>query len=347
MTIKLKNNMYNIKSKIFGAWIFLALFAISCEKAYDPYPTFETVPHSFGKFKAATPTSLNFGNNNSKLEGDLLWISTDGKVKVTESDLYITWTESYKDKDGLPKTANHGKRKLKNSTDVGAAREAKPWSFTAVDIYNLFKDAKFDYKDDKGVVAVFDAPKDGDRSASSRFTSNDKFVLSWAFKGDDGRYFDSWSGGICSETVGSNCSLTFGVICTSAIEGTYKAVAVGKSTDSCCPDLTTVESTVTIKALGSGKYEISDFSGGLYQKWYEVYGIDAAYAAVTDKTKNKLIGDITDACNKVSGSWAEPFQDATLPFMIISGQSIPAEGKIVYKWTNGYDDFGDVTLTKQ
>jgi hypothetical protein len=339
--------MNNIKSKIIGAWVFLAVFAISCEKAYDPYPVFETVPNSFGKFKPATPTSLNFGNNAAKLEGDLQWISFDSKVKVVERDLFITWSESYKDKDGLPKTASHGKRKLSTSTDVGNQREPKPWSVTAEEIYKLFADAKFDYKDEKGVVGVFASPKDADRSESSRFTSNDKFVLSWAWKADDGRYFDSWSGGICSETAGSNCSLTFGVICTSAIEGTYKAVAVGKSTDSCCPDLTTVESTVTIKSLGSGKYEISDFSGGLYQKWYEVYGIDGAYVSSTDKAKNKLIGDITDACNKVSGSWAEPFQDATLPLMIITGASIPGNGTIVYKWTNGYADYGDVTLTKQ
>jgi hypothetical protein len=320
------------------------LIVSGCEKAYDPYPVFETVPHSFGKFKSGTSTSLLYGNNNSQLSGDLQWISVDQKVNVVETDLYITWTENYKDKDGLPKTASHGKKKLKTITDPGPARTPKDWSFSAAEIYALFKDAKFDYKDDAGERSVFGNPKDTDRNTTnSYFTSNDKFVLSWGFKGDDGRYFDSWSQGICSETVGSNCSLSFGVVCVSDLAGTYTSTTTGKSTDTCCPDETTVESTVTITSLGSGKYEISDFSAGLYKKWYEVYGITDAYVAETDKTKNKLRGDILDACNKISGSWVEPFSES----LTISGVSLVSDKKITYTWENGYGDKATVTLTKQ
>lgn len=325
---------------------FIALTLLlmgGCEDAYNPYPDFETVPHSFGKFKAGTVTSLIYSNNNAGLSGDLQWISTDSKVKVVEIDLYITWSESYKDKDGLPKTAVHGKRKLKSTTDVGNAREPKEWSLTATEIYNLFKGVTFDYKDDAGARDVFANPKDTDRSPNSYFTSNDKFILSWGLKGDDGRYFDSWSQGICSETVGSNCSLSFGVICTSALAGRYTSTTTGTSTDPCCPDPVTVESEVEFKDLGSGKYEISDFSAGLYKAWYSIYGIDDAYMAETDKTKNKLRGDVLDACNKISGTWVEPFSES----MTITGISIPSEGKIEYAWVNGYGDKATVVLTKK
>lgn len=321
----------------------LMIMVASCEDAYNPYPEFETVPHSLAKFKSGSPTSFLFGNNASMLEGDLQWITTDGKVKVVETDYYITWSESYLDKDGLPKTANHGKMKLKNTTDVGNQREAKSWSFTAADVYSVFKDAKFDYGDSVGLRSVFGNPKDGDRSDKKYFTSNDKFTLTWGFKADDGRYFDTWSQGICSETVGSNCSLSFGVICVSNIAGTYTSTTTGTSTDDCCPTESTVTSEVTITSLGSGKYVISDFSAGLYQYWYEVYGIDSAYTSSTDKTKNKLIGDILDACDKISGAWVEPFAEP----MKISGFSSPDLGVITYSWENGYGDKATVTLTKK
>ncbi len=321
----------------------LGLLAVGCEKPVDPYPEFQTVPHGFGKYKAGTPTSMFFGQNGSKLEGDLQWISTDGKVTVTEIDLYVSWSESYLDQDGLPKTAVHGKKKITTLASAGAARTPQAWSFSAADVYNLYKGITFDYKDGAGARNVFDNPKDTRRSASSYFTPNDKFVISWGFKAQDGRYFDTWSGGICNNSVGANCTLNFGVVCNSAIEGTYKGVTSGTSTDGCCPGTVEAEATVTLTKVGTGKYEISDFSSGLYKKWYEIYGIDDTYMANIDKTKNKLRGDITDACNKISGAWTEPFGET----MTIAGDVDPATGKITYNWVNGYGDKASVTLTKQ
>ncbi|MBK8633616.1 MAG: hypothetical protein IPN72_08630, partial [Saprospiraceae bacterium] len=136
---------------------------------------------------------------------------------------------------------------------------------------------------------------------------------------------------------------SFGVICVSNIAGTYTSTTTGTSTDDCCPTESTVTSEVTITSLGSGKYVISDFSAGLYQYWYEVYGIDSAYTSSTDKTKNKLIGDILDACDKISGAWVEPFAEP----MKISGFSSPDLGVITYSWENGYGDKATVTLTKK
>jgi len=321
----------------------LLLYAAGCEKAYDPYPEFETVPHGFGAYKAGTPTSMFFGNNESKLEGTLQWITTDGKVTVKEMDLYVTWSEGYLDKDGLPKTAVHGRKKLKSISSVPAARTPVAFSFSAKEVYEVFKSAKYDYSDDIGSRDVFSNPKDSRRTATSYFTPNDKFVLSWGFKGEDGRYFDTWSPGICNNSVGANCSLNFGIICQSALAGTYTAVAIGTSTDGCCPTETMTTTDVTLKDLGSGKYELSDWSGGLYKEWYDVYGIDDAYVSEPDKTKNKLIIDIQDACNNISAKGVEPFDEA----IELTGAAFPSEGKIQYSWENGYGDKGTVVLTKK
>ncbi len=314
----------------------------SCEEPVDPYPLFETVPHGFGKINAGTPTSFFYGNNSSKIDGTLEWISTDNAVKVTKIDIMVTWNESFKDKDGIGLTANHGKKVIKSITSVADQRKPNAFSVSAAEIYEKFKDVSFDYKDDLGSRKVFSSnPKDADRSGGNYFTSNDRFTVTWAFTGDDGRYFDSWSQGICSETVGSNCQLTVGVVCVSTLAGTYKSVATGSSTDDCCKEPSyTVSGEVTLTAKGTGTYEISDFSAGLYKLWYEIYGIDDAYV---NAPTSKLKGNILDACNKVSGKWVEPFSES----MEITGVSMPSQGKIVYDWKNGYGDKGTVTLTKK
>ncbi|MDX1941264.1 MAG: hypothetical protein SFU99_11980 [Saprospiraceae bacterium] len=125
------------------------------------------------------------------------------------------------------------------------------------------------------------------------------------------------------------------VICPSTLAGEYIATTTGTSTDPCCPTETTLENqTVKLVSKGSGKYEISDWSAGLYLKWYEVYGI-------TPETNLKA--EITDACGKISGSFAEPFGTTTT----VTGTSNPSTGTITYTWKNGYDDVATVTLKKK
>lgn len=309
----------------------LLLFIAGCEKPYDPYPAFESVAHGFGKYKSGTPTSFYFGDNNSKLEGDLQWISIDNKVTVNEMDLYITWTEGYLDQDGLPKTASHGKKKLK-TLGAGAARSPQAFSWTATDVYNLFKGNTFDYKDGAGARDVFNNPKDPARSASSYFTSNDKFVLTWGFKASDGRYFDSWSGGICSNSVGANCQLAFNVVCVSELAGTYDYRAIGW----CGTEKT---GTLEIKSAGTGVYTPvldggaePDFSFG-------------AYAACYGATATLPGGDLklNDACNKLSFSgksrWGETYEFREIR---VNG------GELYISWKNDYDpEAGEIYITRK
>lgn len=129
------------------------------------------------------------------------------------------------------------------------------------------------------------------------------------------------------------------VVCPSALAGEYIATTTGTSTDDCCPDETTLENqTVTLVAKGSGIYEISDFSAGMYFEWYEVYGITVDYVAAGNLKKT-----ISDACGKISGSFGEPFGTT----VTVTGTSDPSTGTITYTWKNGYDDTATVTLKKK
>lgn len=332
-----------IKYISFSMLLAVGVLISGCEEPLDPYPLFETVPHGLGRIKAGTPTSFLFGKNDSKIEGDLLWISTDKKVTVNKMELKVTWSEGYLDKDRLPKTAVHGTKVIKALASAGKAREAQNWVITAAEVYEAFKAAKFDYDDGKGVVDVFARPKDIDRSLTKYFTSNDKFIITWKFTSEDGRVFESWSQGICNETVGSNCALNFGVVCESNLAGTYAFESEGTTTDptpSITPKFKTLTGTVTLKALGSGRYEISDYSGGLYGFWY------AAAYGVNNTTH--VIGVFTDACERISGN----FEDAGPGFdgnIVITGRVIDAaKGIIEYTWLQTeYGDVGKMKLTKR
>lgn len=146
-------------------------------------------------------------------------------------------------------------------------------------------------------------------------------------------------------TVGMNMSTASGdftntktmdiaVSCLSEIAGTYTVSTTGTSTDVCCPDETTVMGTVTLTAATAGVYDISDWSGGLYLEWYDIYGIVA----------DSNTGQIQDICNGIT------LIDETEPFgetLEGTGSRDPATGVITYTWLTGYGDTGTVTMTPQ
>ena len=147
----------------------------------------------------------------------------------------------------------------------------------------------------------------------------DNFLLSFDLSGADGKkYFSSEFHRI-------------DVSCPSDLEGTYSTISSGQSTDECCnTPVTDLVSEITLTEKGSGVYEISDFSSGVYKAWYSV-----AYGA-TDVNK----GELKDVCNSVS------FQNTTGPYgSPISGTGIydPDAQTITIDWTA--DDWGDVGST--
>lgn len=121
------------------------------------------------------------------------------------------------------------------------------------------------------------------------------------------------------------------------ISGTYLVVsATGMSTDGCCPEETTVSgNTVTLTQASATTFTISDFSGGLYFEWYDVYGIPSPDASP---------GTFTYNCSEVN------FTNTIEPFETVVAGGGPVDfdaGTIMYTWSNGYGDTGTVVLQKQ
>jgi len=113
------------------------------------------------------------------------------------------------------------------------------------------------------------------------------------------------------------------------LAGTYSCISNGKSTD----DGPTPEENpaidynyeiTLIEAGSNGVYEISDFSGGLYELWYDIYGING-----------DTPGTINDVCNSIS------YTNTKGPFgsSINGGGSVdPLTGIITI---DGDNEFGD------
>lgn len=324
-----------------AAALLLPFSSCKDEEAY-PIPDFETAVHGYGKLTDNSATNFLLGDNAKAIEMTYQWVSIDSKNTVTRIEFYVTFTESYTDLEGNPRTANHGTKLVKviEGSAVPANRTNITVQIKQDELYNLYKDASFDYGDGNGTVQLYADP---DRSVAAPFLSSDNFRVTWALTTADGRYFDSWSDSICGEFEtyhgsspndgGFNCFYDWTVVCESDIAGIYDAVAVGTSTDPCCPNVTTVNSEVVLTDLGGGSYTISDWSAGLYLEWYAVYGITPQ----TDLTRT-----IVEACGKVTiGSFTEPFgEDASA-----TGGLNFANGVITYTWVNGYGDQATVTLT--
>lgn len=154
---------------------------------------------------------------------------------------------------------------------------------------------------------------------------------------DDGTVFtaEDFSGDL--NNPGERQAMRFSIptICPSDLAGTYRSVAVGNSTDGCCPNETTVESTVTLTETGTGEYVISDWSAGLYLEWYDVYGVTPSIDMSTA---------LIEACGGISiPEFAEVFGGTA----VAAGSVDPNTGIIVYEWENSFGDTATVTLTPQ
>lgn len=333
--------------------IFLLGFSLfiinSCEEPIDPTPVFESVPHGFAALDATSVKNLKAGDPASKISGTLQWVSIDNLVNVKTTDLYVQWSESYIDGDKNPKVANHGKRKLSTIANPGTNRTPSAFSISGADLYNLFKDVQFDYKDTKGKRGVFDGAYNPLRSLSNPFVPEDKFILTWAFTSEDGKVYDTWSPGICGNTVGANCSIPFGVVCESNLAGTFNAKTTGDSkwggpTGATCNEVWTgevswsedSEGVYTVKTkAGSGDLFI-DYSHGGY---YGCYGTTAQANLPSDATAGSL--KLKDTCGKltISGKsrWDEEYT--------VTG--VKVNGKVLtFRWENTYGEAAIVELTR-
>jgi hypothetical protein len=122
------------------------------------------------------------------------------------------------------------------------------------------------------------------------------------------------------------------------ISGDYEVVsATGISTDDCCKaaPVTVKGNTVKVTRKTLSSFTLSDFSGGLYFDWYDVYGIT--------KPEDSP-GEIAFSCNEVTiQNTKEPFGEN------VSGKGTynPTDKTLIYNWVNGYGDNAKVTLKKK
>jgi hypothetical protein len=134
----------------------------------------------------------------------------------------------------------------------------------------------------------------------------------------------------------SNVLLNAAVACRSDLAGTYSASTSGQSTDGGPPPsvnpISNYAHQVTLTETDvNGVYTISDFSGGLYNLWYAMYGATGNFP-----------GTIQDVCNSVSFiNTTEPFGTAVTG----SGSVDPETGVITLSGTNGYGDTWTMVLT--
>lgn len=173
-----------------------ALFSSCQDESLIPIPDFESGVHGYAKLTATSPVNFTVGDKTKVLDIDYQWISIDSKNTVNKITLFVEFKEAYKDKEGNPRTANHGKKQLRTieGGSVPANRTNTNFKVTQDEIFNLFKNAKFNYGN--GEVNVF---ADAARTATAPLKTSDSFTLSWALNTADGRYFDSWSPSVCTE----------------------------------------------------------------------------------------------------------------------------------------------------
>lgn len=134
----------------------------------------------------------------------------------------------------------------------------------------------------------------------------------------------------------SNVLLNASVACTSSLAGTYSCIANGQSTDDGPgPDENPAINypyEITLTETGTnGIYTMSDFSGGLYELWYDIYGIDGDSP-----------GTLSDVCNAIS------YSNTSGPFgsVISGGGSVDAAtGVITIDGSNVFDDTWNLVLT--
>ena len=196
-------------------------------------------------------------------------------------------------------------------------------------------------------ATLFNNPGFTDGSSGGNFTIKPKVYL------NDGRIYPAYVHlsatdsilNVATSIIGSSgaqgaftLQVTTAITCPPLdISGTYNVVSsVGTSTDGCCPGEVSVSgNTVTLTSVSQTTFTISDFSGGLYFEWYDVYGITSP---------NDSPGTLSYNCQEVQFSaTTEPFGTAVQG----GGSYDPSSGRIVYSWFNGYGDAGTVTLQKQ
>jgi len=318
--------------------VVVGLLTTACrDESLSPVPDWNYVLHGFGQIKSDSPVNFIFGNEDSKIDFDLAWVSIDNQGTAESMDVFVSWSEKYVDDDGNNQTANHGRRQLMTITGLGANRESRDFSISVADVKSLFSDVTFNYGD--GPVSVYSNARKPERS-SNTFTDDDAFVVSWAITAADGKYFDSWTSSVCGDFTGANCTIPFFVVCESDLEGTYALTSVAQGPWGCTDTYTGTSrweklsgASYQVYTTDLGGNELADFSFGSF---YPCYGADQGALP-----NGSLV--LNDVCNSLSytgaSQWGEIYS--------FNSVSVSDDGTdLIIDWINDYGEGGLATFSR-
>jgi len=345
--------MRKLKILIIASVLLLGAITSCKDDSIVIVPEWESAVHGLGAFAAGSPQNFVFQNPSINLNFTLQWVSIDKKRTVTKMDLYVLFNEPYTDPDGNPATAKHGGDdgflvSTLEGSEVPANRTNTEFSFSQAQLYELYKDAEFDY-DKEGpnpAIPVFNNPDVPDRTPATPFVKGDALQLRWVFTTDDGRVFDKWGISVCTEFPGANCAVNWGVICASDLAGTYDVVSTFDSPgyfNSTNPD-----------------FQYGPGNDGSVANGVQTYN-DIPVVAGT-ATSTYLIQDITNGFEPIM--WGNPPVDAIVAdqcgnlvmsellwpgygYEILAGSKVNADGSLTIIWKNVYGENGISTFTPQ
>jgi hypothetical protein len=177
---------------------FCILFA--CKKVASPLPEFDSAVHALGKL---TVDTFAIKNASAAATYTWRWVSIDGVNTVTKVEYYVSYKDSYTDKDGNSRSSTVGPKlwKVLEGSAAGANRTDITGSITQADAYTLFKDITFNYGLGAGSLPVF---SQRGRTATNPFIKSDLVTISWILYTADGRKFANWSPAVCSNILDAN-----------------------------------------------------------------------------------------------------------------------------------------------
>ncbi|WKN29672.1 hypothetical protein PZB74_11915 [Porifericola rhodea] len=202
----------------------LLMLSTACEdEDLNPYIEPLSGVHAYGQFAEDSPTNFIKGESSEDLNINLQWISIDGELEVDKIDVFVLFNENYVDIDRNPLVAAHGGEEGKfymsiEGSEIPANRENTTISISQEDVFELYKEATFDYDDDGNAESVFSNEFKPSRTDNTPFISGDNFSIRWILYTTDGLVFDSWSPSVCTELPGANCEVSWILECGQIIK---------------------------------------------------------------------------------------------------------------------------------
>ena len=122
--------------------------------------------------------------------------------------------------------------------------------------------------------------------------------------------------------------IVFVANCASELEGDYLALTTGKSGPGGGGFFDTLRYEVTLAAVGPGKYEVSELTGGMYPLIW---------------SGKPEAGILTDSCGVLilpaqTDQWGDQLSG--------TGEEM-GNGSLLYRWENGYGDRGETLLIRR